>query len=183
MPNEIREIAQRMKVLREIAGLTEEQLAEQLGIPAKDYMLYEAGETDIPISILLKISEKFNVEFTALVTGQEPKLQRYTLVRKGKGLDVNRRKDYKYNSLAYNFINKVAEPFLVTVEPKPDNTPVPRNTHPGQEFNYVLEGNLKIILNNQEIILNEGDSLYFDSGIPHGMQAIGKTARFLAVIL
>ena len=183
MPNEIREIAQRIKVIREIAGFTEEQMAEQIGIVAKDYIQFEAGETDIPISILLKISEKFNVEFTALVTGQEPRLQRYTLVRKGKGLNVNRREDYKYNSLAYNFINKKAEPFLVTVEPEPSSTPIPRNAHPGQEFNYVLEGTLKIILNNQEVILQEGDSLYFDSSVPHGMQAIDKTARFLAVIL
>lgn len=183
MSNEIKEIAQRMKALREIDGLTQQEMAERLDIPAADYILYEDGETDIPISVLLKISEKFKVEFTALVTGQEPRLQRFTLVRNGKGLSVNRRKDYIYNSLAYNFINKKAEPFLVTVEPKPDDTPIPRNSHPGQEFNYVLEGTLKIMLNNQEVILNEGDSLYFDSSVVHGMQAIDKTAKFLAIIL
>ncbi len=182
--NEIKEIAQRMKVLREIAGLSYEQMADTLGIPKEDYIGYESNGTDIPISILLKVAESFNVEFTALVTGDEPRLQRYTLVRKDKGLSVNRREDYKYNSLAYNFINKKAEPFLVTVEPASDNNPIPRNAHPGQEFNYMLEGNLKIILNNQEIILNKGDSLYFDSSLAHGMQALNnKKAVFLAIIL
>jgi transcriptional regulator with XRE-family HTH domain len=183
MPNEIREIAQRMKAIREIAGLTVEQMAKQLGVAAEDYIQFEAGETDIPISVLLRISERFNVEFIALVTGQEPRLQKYSLVRKGKGLSVNRREDYKYKSLAYNFINKKAEPFLVTVEPEPDGTPIPRNMHFGQEFNYVLEGTLKIVLNNKEIILQAGDSLYFDSSMPHGMQAIDKAAKFLAIIL
>jgi quercetin dioxygenase-like cupin family protein/DNA-binding XRE family transcriptional regulator len=184
MSNEIKEIAQRMKALREIAGLSCDQMADRLGIPEADYLGYETGDTDIPISILLKVAENFDVEFTALVTGDEPKLQRYTLVRKGNGLSVNRRKDYTYNSLAYNFINKKAEPFLVTVEPLPDNQPIPRNAHPGQEFNYMLEGSLKIVLNNQEVILNEGDSLYFDSSLPHGMQALNnQKAVFLAIIL
>ena len=70
MSNEIKEIAQRMKALREIDRLTQQEMAEQLDIPAADYILYEDGETDIPISVLLKISEKFKVEFTALVTAR-----------------------------------------------------------------------------------------------------------------
>jgi len=184
MPNEIREIGERMKALREIAGYSCEKLAGILGLSVEEYLKYESGETDIPISILFKIADEFHVEFTALATGKEPRLQRYTLVRSGKGLDVNRRKDYKYNNLAYNFVNKKAEPFLVTVEPQPDDKPVPRNSHPGQEFNYVLEGTLKIMLDGHEIILQPGDSLYFDSSIPHGMQALNnQTAKFLAIIL
>jgi quercetin dioxygenase-like cupin family protein len=184
MPTEIKEISERIKLLREISGLSCEEAARMLGIPLEEYIIYESGEADIPISVLLKLSDEFHVELTALLTGKEPKLQSYCLVRKGKGLDVERRKAYKYNNLAYNFINKKAEPFLVTVEPLPDNSPIPRNSHPGQEFNYVLEGSVKIILNQHVIILNEGDSLYFDSSIPHGMQALNnKTARFLAIIL
>ena len=184
MPNEIREIGERMKALREISGLSCEDLAKGLGIPAEEYKKYEAGEVDIPISILFHLSDEFHVELTALLTGKEPKLQRYSLVRKGKGLDVERRKAYRYHNLAYNFINKKAEPFLVTVEPLPEDSPIPSNSHPGQEFNYVLEGSLKITLNQHVIVLNEGDSLYFDSSIPHGMQALNnKTAKFLAIIL
>ena len=51
-------------------------------------------------------------------------------------------------------------------------------------MNYVLEGRLLIGLNGKEIELNPGDSLYFDSSLPHGMKALdGKTVRFLAIIL
>ena len=58
------------------------------------------------------------------------------------------------------------------------------NAHHGQEFNYMLEGQMKLCIGENELILNPGDSVYFDSAIPHGMQAMnGRVARFLAVVL
>ena len=73
---------------------------------------------------------------------------------------------------------------MVTVEPKDDNGTISFNTHPGQEFNYVIEGTLKVIINEKEIILKEGDSLYFDATYKHAMRAVGgKRARFLAIII
>jgi quercetin dioxygenase-like cupin family protein len=58
------------------------------------------------------------------------------------------------------------------------------NKHNGQEFNFILEGTLKVIIENNEIILNKGDSIYFDSGHAHAMCAYGgRDARFLAVII
>jgi transcriptional regulator with XRE-family HTH domain len=180
---EIKQIAARIKELREIFEVPEKELAAELGINLEQYLKYESGDKDIPVGILSQIAQRFGVELSTLLTGREPRLHTYCLTRKDKGVSVERRKDYKYLSLAYNFVNKKAEPFLVTVEPVPDNTPISLNTHPGQEFNYVLEGSLKIVLGKHEVILNEGDSLYFDSSIEHGMQALqGAAARFLAII-
>jgi quercetin dioxygenase-like cupin family protein len=97
---------------------------------------------------------------------------------------VERRKQYKYQNLAYNFIHKKAEPFLVTVAPESENTPFHFNSHPGQEFNYVLKGRLKVIIDDNELILEAGDSLFFDSNYPHAMKALdNQTAEFLAIIL
>lgn len=184
MSEQIKQIAARIKELREISGLSVETLAKELNIPVETYIEYESGNVDIPVGFLHKVSNRFKVDMTALLTGEEPKLRNYCLVRKGKGVSVDRRKAYKYQNLAYNFLNKRAEPFLVTVEPKPNGTPVEFNSHPGQEFNYVLEGRLKVVINGYELILEEGDSLYFDSGLEHGMQALdGKAAKFLAIIL
>ncbi|MDQ1276724.1 MAG: hypothetical protein QG610_2302, partial [Euryarchaeota archaeon] len=82
------------------------------------------------------------------------------------------------------FIHKKAEFFIVTVEPKPEGAKPDTNAHPGQEFNYVLEGSLKVYIHNNEIVLNEGDSIYFDSNYQHAMKAMnGKPAKFLAVIM
>lgn len=184
MSEEIRQIASRIKELREISGISQEALAEDLGISIELYREYESGNTDIPVSFLYEIANKFKVELSAILTGENPRLHIYSVVRKSKGVSVERRKEYKYQSLAYNFVHKKAEPFLVTVDPDAEDAPVHFNSHPGQEFNYVLEGTLKVVINKSELILNEGDSLFFDSGYNHGMKAIGgKPAKFLAIIL
>lgn len=184
MSEQIKQIAARIKELREISGFSLETLAKEFNVPLETYAKYETGSVDIPVGFLHKISGKLKVDMTALLTGEEPKLQNYSLVRKGKGASMDRRKAYKYQSLAYNFLHKKAEPFLVTVDPKPEDTPIELNSHPGQEFNYILEGSLKIIINGYEIIMNEGDSLFFDSGLEHGMRALNdKPSSFIAIIL
>lgn len=184
MSEQIRQIAARIKDLREIEGITIETLAKELGVPVNLYREYESGAIDIPVGFLYEVSNRFNVELTAILTGEDPKLRTYSLVRKDKGMRVDRRNPYKYQNLAYNFIHKKAEPFLVTVEPEIDETPVHLSSHPGQEFNYVLEGTLMIYIDGHQITLNEGDSLYFDSSCSHGMKALNnKRARFLAIIL
>ena len=183
MSDQIKQIAARIKELREISGVSVQSLAEEFNIPVETYQEYENGSTDIPVSFLYAIAGKFNVELTAILTGEDPKLHTYSLVRKGKGVNVERRKQYEYQSLAYKFLHKKAEPFHVTVQPDAGDSPVHYNSHPGQEFNYVLEGTLKIIINGKELVLEEGDSLYFDSTCNHAMKAVGeKPAKFLAII-
>lgn len=183
MMENIRNIASRMRELREIAGVSPVTLAKELDIPGETYLDYESGGVDIPVSFLFKVAHRFGIELTDLLTGESPKLHIYTLVRKDKGVGVERRGQYRYESLAHNFIHKKAEPFLVTVEPSPEKSPE-FNSHLGQEFNYVLEGTLKVIIDGHELVLEEGDALFFDSGCNHLMLAMnGKPARFLAVIL
>ncbi|NLD50141.1 MAG: helix-turn-helix transcriptional regulator [Clostridiaceae bacterium] len=182
MSEQIKQIGNRIKELREIYNLTPETLAKEFNISSEEYINYENGDIDIPVSFLYKVAGKFNVALAELLTGEAPKLHSYSVVRNGKGISMERRKQYKYQSLAYNFIHKKAEPFLVTVEPNSDPQ-VHYNSHPGQEFNYVLEGTLKVTINGHDVILNEGDSIFFDSGLDHGMKAMdNKTAKFLAII-
>jgi len=183
MTDEVRQIAERIKSLREIFGLSVETVAHECGTDASTYAAYEEGRADIPVGVLHTLSRRFGVELTTLLTGEEPKLKYYCLTRKGEGVAVNRRVDYSYVSLAYNFIGRKAEPFIVTVEPKPQDEPFHFNSHHGQEFDYVLEGKLIISLNGTNFTLEEGDSLFFDSSLPHGMKAAaGKRSRFLACI-
>jgi quercetin dioxygenase-like cupin family protein/DNA-binding XRE family transcriptional regulator len=183
MSEQIRLIAARIKELREISGLSIESLAIEFNVSKETYENYESGNVDIPVSFLYEVANKFNVELTAILTGEGPRLHTYSLVRKGKGMSVERRQQYKYQSLAYNFVHKKSEPFLVSVEPDAEGAPLHYNTHPGQEFNYVLEGTLNVVINGHEIVMNEGDSLFFDSTAKHGMKAVGgKTAKFLAII-
>jgi transcriptional regulator with XRE-family HTH domain len=182
MTEGLQQIAARIRDLREIAGLSQETVAVELGLEPEIYLRYESGEEDLPVSVLYKLAERFHVELGTLLTGEEPRLHSYCLVRKGKGVSVGRRSMYGYQSLAYNFSHKQAEPFLVTVEPGDGS--VHLNSHPGQEFNYLLEGTLGLVIDGHELVLEAGDSVYFDSNLPHGMKAVGDTpARFLAIIL
>ncbi len=183
MPEKIRNIAARVRELREIAGISPETLALEFEIHRETYLEYESGNVDIPVSLLYKVAHRFNVELTDLLTGESPKLHIYALTRKGGGISVERRKHYKYRNLAYNFIHKKAEPFIVAVDPKTSDASS-LNSHPGQEFNYVLEGTLKITIDGHELVLEAGDSLYFDASYRHCMEAMNdKPARFLAVII
>jgi len=184
MNEQIRQIADRIRGLRDIAQLSAETCAQDLGIPAETYRRYESGEADIPASFLYQVAGKFHVELSALLTGEEPRLRVYSVTRAGRGVKVDRRKDYGYQSLAFNFVDKGMEPFLITVEPRPETDPVPLNVHPGQEFNYVLQGTLMVVVEGHEILLSPGDSIYFDARHGHGMKAVGgASVRFLAVIL
>ena len=140
MTEQIQLIAERIKELREIAGISAESFANELNIEPSLLLNYESGSTDIPVGFLYKVAGRFNMELSALLRGDQPKLRVYAVVRKGKGLNVDRRKQYKYENLAYNFIQKKAEPFIVTAMPDQENMPLEFNSHPGQEFNYILEG-------------------------------------------
>lgn len=184
MQERIKEVASRIKELRDILEIGADDMAANLRISREKYLSYENGEEDIPASILYEVSQRLGVEMSILLTGETPRMHYFSVTRKGQGVSVERRKQYKYQSLASNFINKKAEPFVVTVEPKPENTPVHTNSHPGQEFNYVLEGSLKLLIRDNEILLEEGDSIYFDSSCEHAMVALNdKPARFLAIIM
>jgi len=184
MTEQIKQIADRIKEIREISGISAETLAEKLRISIDLYLKYESGNTDIPVGIIFEISEMFNVELSVMLGGDNPKLRIYGVVRNGKGLKLERRKQYKYESLAYNFIHKKAEPFMVTIDPGTDDKMLEFNSHTGQEFNFVVKGTMMTIIGEHEIILNEGDSIYFDSGHKHAMKALNnEQVKFLAIVL
>ena len=179
-----REIAERLVAIRELCDLTAEELAEKMGMSAEDYLPYESGEIDIPVSILYDVSNTLKVSMTELLTGEQAKLHVYSLVRGGHGVNVERSHAYEYQDLAYNFAGHKIEPLFVTVPVMDDDTPYPLNTHTGHEYHYCLEGSFKMKIDEHEFTVNAGDSVYFDSGYPHGMKAVGdKPAKILVIVI
>jgi transcriptional regulator with XRE-family HTH domain len=184
MTEQIKLIVERIKGLREIAGVSAETLARDLSVSIDQYLKYESGSIDIPVSLLYKIAHRFNVDLSVLLSGDNPKLHIYCVVREGRGLRVERNKQYKYESLAYNFINKRAEPFIAIIEPVKEDAQFEYTSHPGQEFDYVIEGCLMVSIDGHEVILNEGDSIYFDSTYKHAIRALNnKTVKLIAVAI
>ena len=184
MCDPIQSIATRLRGLREALELTQEEVAASCNLPVGQYREMESGTADFSVNVLQTISRHYGISLDVLMFGEEPKMNAYFITRAGKGVSVERQKAYKYEALAAGVRDRKIDPFIVTVEPAADDAPMHLNCHPGQEMNYVLEGRLLIGLNGKEIVLNTGDSLYFDSGLPHGMKALdGKTVRFLAIIM
>lgn len=184
MSEELKQIAERLAGLRDVLELSAAEMAKTCGISLDEYSRLEGGEADISVSVLHKISQAYGIELTTLLFGDEPKMSSYFVTRKGKGVAVERTKAYKYQSLAAGFSKRKADPFMVTVHPKPIDEPIYLNSHTGQEYNYIIEGRLLIEINKKELILEEGDSIYFNAELPHGMKALGeKPVRFLAIIL
>lgn len=184
MCDTIKAIATRLRGLREVLELSEQEVAQSCHLTVEEYREMESGEADISVNVLQSIARRYGISLDVLMFGEEPKMNSYFITRAGAGISVERREAYKYEALASGFRDRKADPFIVTVEPAPAGAPMHLNSHEGQEMNYVLEGRLLICLKGKELELNAGDSLYFDSNLPHGMKALGgKPVRFLAIIM
>jgi len=182
MTEQLKEMGLRLSALRKIAEMTAGEFCEKTGITIADLAAYEKGERDFSFSFLYNAARILGVDVIDLISGDSPHLSDWCLVRKGEGYAIDRRAAYKYSHLAFTFRNKKAEPFMVTVEPK-NGTPV-LNSHEGQEFNWLVSGRMKFFISNKEYILEPGDSIYFNSSIPHAMQALDNAnVQFLAVVI
>lgn len=180
----IREVAERIRAVRESVGLTSEEMAEKTGVSVYEYLAYEGGAKDFSFTFIYKFANATGVEITDLMEGESPKIYSYDITRKGGGLPIVRRKGMTYMRLAPKFRNKIGEPFMVTIPYVDENFRVPHpHTHEGQELDIVVSGQLKVRIGDNEEILNEGDSIYYDSGEPHDEWAVGgKECKFYAVV-
>ena len=182
----ITEIAQRIRDLRDIMGYTTAEMAQTVGCSEEEYIAAENGEVDFSFTFIYKCAEKFNVDMIEILTGDNPRLSYYSIVRKGEGLPMKRRSGFSYYHLGYRFKDKLCEPFLVTApfSQEEQDKPITVSTHEGQELDYILKGSLKVAFEDHTEVLNEGDSVLYNSAHGHGMIATnGEDCTFLAIIL
>ena len=183
---QLSEVASRIKELRDIMGWTVAEMAEKTDVTVEKYELYESGKADIPFTFIHKCALEFGVEMTELLEGKTANLSSYTVTRKGKGQGTAKEDGIDIANLAPKFKDKLAEPYWVKYEysASQQNKPIKLTTHSGQEFDLVLSGRLKVQVGNHTEILDEGDSIYYNSSTPHGMIAVdGKDCVFCAVVM
>ncbi len=181
MTTEFKEIGLRIKGLRESCDIPREELAAELGVALETYISYEETGADVPISAIYHIANKFGVDFTEILTGTGAKLDTYQVVKAGRGRTIDRYPGYYYRDLAWRFNQKIMQPLLVTLDPTDE--PAELVTHNGQEFNLVLQGSVAVMFDDHELVLNAGDSIYFNPTHPHGQKCAGDVPAVFVTII
>lgn len=184
-PN-IKEVAGRIRALREDLDLTMQEMADAAGLTVAEYALQESGENDLSFTFLYRCANRFGVDVIELLTGENPHLTGYSLTRAADGLSIKRRAGFEYLHKAPHFRHKLAEPFLVTapyLEEEQDK-PIHLSSHKGQELDYIISGKMRFAYEDHIEELEAGDFLMYDSGRGHGMIAIGgEPCVFLAIVI
>jgi quercetin dioxygenase-like cupin family protein len=175
----------RMKSLRESKGFTIEELSERAGIDIESLKLLESGEMLLPLGQLIKLSKALSLKMADVISAGEEEFtvvradERRTFSRFGKSKQAD--KGYEYESLAPNKKDRLMEPFIVTLKPSEDEE---LSSHDGQEFIFVLEGEMEAVVDQKRTVLKPGDSIYYDSTSMHLVKAHGdKPAKILAVLI
>ena len=182
----IREMASRIRELREIEALTTADMAQKTNVSEAEYIACENGERDLNFAFIYRCALAFNVDVTDIIEGTSPKLAAYTVTRSGEGQRIEQAHGMTYYNLASSFRNRIAEPLLVraTYSEEAERGDIELTTHDGQECDVVLRGSLKVQVGEYKVILREGDSIYYDSATPHGMIAAeGADCLFYAFVL
>ena len=186
MDYKIREVAARIRELREISGFTVEEMARRTDLSVEEYIQCETGNHNLSIAFLYRCTLSFGVDMGDLLEGRSPKLRSYDLTRKGEGQRIEEAHHMVGYNLAADFRNRIALPLYMEMKYRPgaEYEDIELVTHEGQECDIVIRGHMKIQIGGRTEILHAGDTIYFDSSTPHGMIAVdGEDCAFYAFVL
>lgn len=180
-------IGEKIRALRKAKGLSLAELAEQSGIAEATLYSIEGNMVSPPLGNLVSLARVFEISMGDLFGDNGDSAS--CIVRKGERKTVSRFNStdgkgggYSYESLGHQKKNRHMEPFLVTLTPT-ESTNIEPNQHIGEEILFVLEGKVEVKLLDKVEILNPGDSIYYDSTMPHFVSCHGQEpATLLAVI-
>jgi len=182
----LREIAFRIRGMREVMGYSKTEMAKMTEVTLQEYKRYEKAETDLPFTFIHKCAIVFGMELTELLEGHSATLSSYNVTRAGQGFETAKEEGIMIKNLAPKFRNKMSEPYWVRYEysEEQQNEPIHLIKHSGQEFDIVIKGSLLVQVGENQELLHEGDSIYYNSSTPHGMIAVdGEDCTFLAFVV
>ena len=186
MDLKLREVAGRIRELREISGFSVEEMAERTNLSVEEYKQCEAGSRNLSIAFLYRCTLSFGVDMGDLLEGRSPKLRSYALTRKGDGQRIEEAHHMIGYNLAADFRNRIGLPLYMELKYRDgaEYQDIELVTHEGQECDIVIRGKMKIQIGSRSEILNPGDCIYYDSSTPHGMIAVdGEDCAFYAFVL
>lgn len=176
-------IGKRIRDLRKSKGLDQQTLAQRAGLARSYITLIEGGKKTAAVSTLALIADALGVVvgefFEDTDKFRSPKIS----VSRGREVQPPSQEPshgYTFTPLSREKKRKIMDPFLVRLEPKTvQKYPF---IHKGEEFDYVLQGRLRLVYEDEEVVLEAGDSVYFDAAIPHRLEVLGdETVYILSV--
>jgi transcriptional regulator with XRE-family HTH domain len=179
-------VGQRMRIVRQEKGLTTEDVGQRTGLSPTYVDKIEADELSPPLGVLIRIAKALDMRLGRFISTGEVKP--FTVVRKHERRIVSRytsaqgdQYGYTYESLAPDKKDRHMEPFMITLVPSGAKKEL--STHAGQEFIYVLEGAMEVILEEHKDVLHPGDSIYYDSSVPHLVRCHGDNETVILAVL
>jgi len=180
-------VGEKIKAVREQKGFSLRDVADLTGFSTALLSQMENHLVSPSLGTIIKLAKTLNVRVSEFFgeTRGEP----FTIVRRDERKNTSRfaSKDgvkygYSYESLGIDKKDRHMEPFIVTLEPATVKS-VKTSVHEGEEFIFVLEGEMEVILGNHTDVLYPGDAVYYDSTLPHRVQCHqDKVTRILAVL-
>ena len=184
--DDIKPIGERLKKFRELQGISVERLAKISGVDAGLLRQIEEIKLFPDLGTIIKLSKGLRIATGLLLDADSG--YSYSVVRREDRKRIQRvpsgtkeRPQYLYQSLSTGVKKRHMESFLVTLPAGASSDEL--SSHDGEEFIMVMEGNVGVCLGGKEEILNEGDSIYYLSSIPHSLKSAGSAqAVILAVV-
>ncbi|MDR0509646.1 MAG: cupin domain-containing protein [Rikenellaceae bacterium] len=181
-------IGKKICQLRSDMKVAEQELAQAANMEVAQLKRIESGEINPSLTTLIKIARRLGVRVGTILDGNEHTNPVVTTKEEGRVLLNNsngsggERNNLNFLSLAQNKKDRNMEPFIVNISYSPEGAPT-ASSHEGEEFLYVLEGDVTIFYGNRRFDLSEGDSIYYDSIVQHLVTtpAPDRTAKVLAV--
>ena len=186
LTDKLQELATRIRELREVTGLSVEEMAQRTGLTVDEYIACESGTRNLSVAFLYRCTLSFGVDMGDLLEGRSPKLRSYDLTRKGEGQRIDAGHGMIGYNLAADFRNRIALPLYMELKyhAGAESEVIELTSHVGQECDVVIRGQMKIRIGQHTEILNPGDTIYYDSSTPHGMIAVGgEDCAFYAIVL
>lgn len=180
------QVGDKIKQIREFQNVSIEQLSDATGLSVELIKQIEEAEAYPSLSPLIKIARALGVRLGTFLDDEVS--SNCVLVREGEHKKTMRFPsketkvgDLNFASLGFNKLDRYMEPFLITIDPEESNDPL-ISSHEGEEFLYVLEGEVVVSYGDKVYALEPGDSIYYDSVVPHNVRSGVGPAKFIAVI-
>ena len=168
----------KMKQLRQLRKISFETLANKTGLSHRYLREIEEGKIIPPVSAVIQISKALSIDSGSFLSAEEQEV----LAKKRRESFYKRTQVYSYKTLTPDAETKHMKAFLVTIDPKQNHRMV-EYRHEGEEFIYVLKGEVEVWLGENQNHLKKGETLHFDSGIPHKLRNLGDEEAKLLVVL